>query len=71
MGKKVKRTGRTESHPIGVTEIRMRFRDALRQVEFRGRRLVIQNHGHGVAALVSMEDLAILEELKPSKASWG
>jgi prevent-host-death family protein len=49
---------------IGVTEIRTYLPSMLRQVEHQGERFIIQNHGRGVAALISLEDLALLERLE-------
>ena len=47
-----------------VTELRAHLPHALREVEAHGERLVIQNHGRGVAALVPLSDLAKLESLE-------
>ena len=53
---------------MGVAEIRAHLREALRLVEFKGKRVVLQHHRRGVAAIVSMEDLAALETLDAKKA---
>ena len=49
---------------ISITEIRDNLADALNRVAYGGERVVLQRRGKGVAALVSMEDLALLEELE-------
>ena len=46
---------------IGVAEIRNNLADALNRVAYGGERVILQRRGKGVAALVSMEDLALLE----------
>lgn len=46
---------------IATAELRAHLPDALRAVETGGERFVIQTHGRGVAALVSLEDLETLE----------
>jgi prevent-host-death family protein len=48
---------------IGVAEIRNNLADALNRVAYQGERVVLERRGKGVAALVSMEDLARLESL--------
>ncbi len=49
---------------IGVAEIRNNLADALNRVAYGGERVVLQRRGKGVAALVSMEDLALLEMIE-------
>jgi prevent-host-death family protein len=49
---------------IGVAEIRDNMADALNRVAYQGERIVLERRGKGVAALVSMEDLALLESLE-------
>jgi len=49
---------------IGVAELRDNFADALNRVAYQGERIVLERRGKGVAALVSMEDLALLEVLE-------
>ncbi len=49
---------------IGVAEIRNNFADALNRVAYGGERVVLERRGKGVAALVSMEDLALLEAME-------
>lgn len=46
---------------IGVAELRDNFADALNRVAYQGERIVLERRGKGVAVLVSMEDLALLE----------
>jgi len=49
---------------IGVAEIRNNLADALNRVAYSGERVILQRRGKGVAALVSMEDLALLETIE-------
>ena len=49
---------------ISITKIRDNLADALNRVAYGGERVVLQRRGKGVAALVSMDELAILEELE-------
>jgi prevent-host-death family protein len=49
---------------ISISEARDRLADALNRVAYGGERVVVQRRGKGVAALVSMEDLALLEEVE-------
>ena len=46
---------------IGVAEIRNNFADALNRVAYGGERVILQRRGRGVAAIVSMDDLALIE----------
>lgn len=49
---------------MGVAEIRNNMADALNRVAYQGERIVLERRGKGVAAIVSMEDLALLEALE-------
>lgn len=49
---------------IGIAEIRNRMADVLNRVAYQGERVVLERRGKGVAAIVSMEDLALLEALE-------
>ncbi|MFO0965275.1 MAG: type II toxin-antitoxin system prevent-host-death family antitoxin [Gemmataceae bacterium] len=49
---------------ISVSEIRDHLADALNRVAYAGERVVLERRGKGVAALVSLEDLEMLEELE-------
>ncbi len=49
---------------ISITEARDRLADALNRVAYGGERVVLQRRGKGVAAIVSLDDLAVLEELE-------
>ncbi|MGD9857554.1 MAG: type II toxin-antitoxin system prevent-host-death family antitoxin [Planctomycetaceae bacterium] len=49
---------------IGVAEIRNNMADALNRVAYQGERVILERRGKGIAAIVSMEDLALLEELE-------
>lgn len=47
-----------------VVDIRNNLADALNRVAYAGERIVLERRGKGVAALVSMEDLALLERIE-------
>lgn len=49
---------------VGIKEIRDNLADALNRVAYAGERVVLARRGKGVAALVSMDDLALLEKLE-------
>jgi prevent-host-death family protein len=45
-----------------VVDIRNNLADAINRVAYAGERIILERRGKGVVALVSMEDLALLEE---------
>lgn len=47
-----------------VVDIRANLADALNRVAYAGERIVLERHGKGVAVLVSLEDLALLERIE-------
>jgi prevent-host-death family protein len=49
---------------IGVAEIRSSMADVLNRVAYQGERVVLERRGKGVAAIVSMDDLALLEAME-------
>ncbi len=49
---------------INVVNIRAPLADAINRVAYHGERVVLKRRGKGVAAVVSMDDLAILEKLE-------
>jgi len=49
---------------LSVSEVRQALADLLNRVAYKGERIVIERHGKGLAALVSPEDLALLESLE-------
>lgn len=49
---------------IPASEARKNFSYLLNQVSARGDRVVMERHGKSVAAMISMEDLALLEALE-------
>lgn len=49
---------------IGIAEVRNNLAEALNRVAYQGERVILERRGKGVAALVSMEDLALLEALE-------
>ena len=48
---------------ISVVSARNNLADALNRVAYAGERIVLERRGKGVAVLVSMEDLELLEAL--------
>lgn len=49
---------------LSVVEARSKLADALNRVAYAGERVILQRRGKGVAALVSMEDLKLLEYIE-------
>jgi prevent-host-death family protein len=49
---------------VTATTVRDSFSETLNRVAFKGDRIILERHGKPVAALVSVEDLELLEELK-------
>ena len=50
--------------PIAIRELRNNLSDALNRVAYGGERVVLERRGKGIAALVSMDDLALLEQME-------
>ena len=49
---------------IGVTQLRSVLSEVVNRVQYRGERVVLERQGKPVAALVSIEDLGLLQELE-------
>lgn len=49
---------------LTTSEAREGLAEAVNKVAFAGERIVINRHGKDVAALVSMDDLAFLQEIE-------
>jgi prevent-host-death family protein len=49
---------------MNVVDIRNSLADAINRVAYAGERIILERRGKGVAALVSVEDLALLERLE-------
>lgn len=49
---------------LTATEARTKLPDALNRVTYARERVVIEKHGRSVAALVSVDDLQLLQELE-------
>jgi prevent-host-death family protein len=49
---------------MNIVKVRSSLADALNRVAYGGERIVLERRGKGVAALVSMEDLSLLQELE-------
>ena len=47
---------------ISFLEVRAKMADTLNRVAYKGERAVLTRYGKGVAALVTMDDLALLEK---------
>ena len=52
------------SSALDLTRARARLTESVNRVSYRGERIVIQRHGRPVAALVSVEDLALIRDLE-------
>ena len=53
-----------ETPALDLTQARARFTESVNRVTYRGERILIQKHGRPVAALVPVEDLALLRDLE-------
>jgi prevent-host-death family protein len=49
---------------VSITEIREQMADIINRVAYGGERVVLRRRSKGVAAMVSMEDLALLQALE-------
>lgn len=49
---------------IPASELRDNFSEAVNRVAYGGERLILERHGKPAAALVSMEDLELLQTLE-------
>jgi prevent-host-death family protein len=49
---------------ISIAEIRSNMADALNRVAYQGERIVLERRGKPFAALVPMDDLAVLEAIE-------
>ena len=49
---------------LSATRARREFANLLNRVAFSGERIVLERHGKGVMALVSVEDLELLERIE-------
>ena len=49
---------------IGIAEIRNNLADAINRVVYGGERVILERRGKPAAALVSLEDLKLLEEIE-------
>jgi prevent-host-death family protein len=49
---------------VNIVEVRSKLADTINRVAYGGERVVLERRGQGVAALVSMEDLDLIEALE-------
>lgn len=49
---------------MSIVDFRNQLAEPINRVAYQGERLVLERRGKGIAALVSMEDLALLEKLE-------
>ncbi len=52
---------------LNASEARSDFADVLNRVAYRGERIVLHRRGKDVAAIVSVEDLKLLEQLEDER----
>lgn len=52
---------------LGIAEIRNNMADALNRVIYTGERVILERRGKPTAAIVSLEDLAMLEAIEDSE----
>jgi prevent-host-death family protein len=49
---------------VATTELRKASAEMLNRVQYRGERVIVERHGKPVAAIVSVDDLEVLEALE-------
>ena len=49
---------------LEISKARENLADTINRVKYKGERVVLNRHGKAIAALVSLEDLALLEKLE-------
>jgi prevent-host-death family protein len=49
---------------VAATELRNASTETLNRVQYRGERVIVERHGKAVAAIVPVDDLALLEALE-------
>ncbi|TAE61728.1 MAG: type II toxin-antitoxin system Phd/YefM family antitoxin [Nostocales cyanobacterium] len=49
---------------ISASEARANFPDIINRAEYRGERILIQRHGKPAVAIISIEDLKLLEAIE-------
>ena len=49
---------------VSISEVRENMADIINCVAYRGERVILQRRSKGVAAMVSMDDLAMLQALE-------
>lgn len=49
---------------LSIMEARSKLADTVNRVQYGGERIVLERHGKGVAAVVSIEDLQLLNQLE-------
>ncbi|MBC8105028.1 MAG: type II toxin-antitoxin system Phd/YefM family antitoxin [Anaerolineae bacterium] len=49
---------------VNVVKLRSKLADTVNRVAYQGERVILERRGTGVAAIVSMEDLALIEKLE-------
>ena len=52
---------------MNIVTMRNNIADALNRVAYAGERIILERRGKGVAAIVSMDDLALLERIEDAK----
>ncbi|MDJ0762989.1 MAG: type II toxin-antitoxin system prevent-host-death family antitoxin [Myxococcota bacterium] len=49
---------------LNASEVRQEFADVINRAAYRGERIVLHRRGRDVAAIISIEDLVLLERLE-------
>jgi prevent-host-death family protein len=49
---------------VAASRLRKELSETLNKVAFKGERVILERHGKGVAALISMEDYLLFERLE-------
>ena len=69
---RTKRTDGDAMTKLAASTVRDTFAETLNRVAYRGERIVLRRHGKDLAAIVSIEDLALIERLaRPDRRPQG
>jgi prevent-host-death family protein len=49
---------------LAATQLRDELTDTINRVAYGGERIVLERHGKGLAALISLDDLRLLQQLE-------
>jgi prevent-host-death family protein len=52
---------------LSIMQARAKFADTVNRVQYTGERIVLERHGKGVAAVIPIEDLELLERIEDER----